>query len=228
MPWRRIISWTGLLAVGAAAVAVWLRRLRPDLPVGAVERRPDDGTVTLPSDGPPPRGGTDSVGRTPAEKNDAMERRWWALIRVRYLPPFIKRYARRRVDTIAARDAVRYFGRQDPTDNQNTRIPEGEEVHVPAIWLTELYTPTTLAGLRVGPRPESFELRRRRSQDARVARETGSHSSSRAASSESGSAFSLANSFVFGTAAADSELGPVSVRPVLAGSRSMAAIRIRA
>jgi hypothetical protein len=153
VPWRRIISWAGLLAVGAAVVAVRLRRLRPDSPVGAVERRPDDGTVTLPSNGPPPHSGTDSAGRTPAEENAAMERRWWALIRVRYLPPFIKRYARRRVDTIAARHAVRYFGRQDPADNQNTRIPEGEEVHVPAIWLTELYTPTTLAGLLDGLPP---------------------------------------------------------------------------
>ena len=152
MPWRRIISWAGLLAVGAAAVVVRRRRRRPDLPVGAVERRPDDGTVTLPSDGPP-HGGTDSADRTPAEENDAMERRWWALIRMRYLPPFIKRYARRRVDTIAARHAVRYFGRQDPADNENTRIPEGEEVRVPAIWLTELYTPTTLAGLLDGLPP---------------------------------------------------------------------------
>jgi hypothetical protein len=153
MPWRRIISWAGLLAVSAAAAAVGLRRLRPELPVGAVELPPDDGTVTLPSEGPPAHSGTDSADRTPAEENDAMERRWWALTRVRYLPPFIKRYARRRVDTIAARHAVQYFGRQDPADNQATRIPDGEEVHVPAIWLTELYTPTTLAGLLDGLPP---------------------------------------------------------------------------
>jgi hypothetical protein len=79
-----------------------------------------------------------------------VEQRWWALTRVRYLPPFIKRYARRRLDTIAATDSVQYFGRRDPADNQNTRIPEGEEVLVPVIWLTELYTPTTLADLLDG------------------------------------------------------------------------------
>lgn len=179
-PWHPVSRWAGLLAAVAAVVAlivvlfgpvtdlmgqfvrrfitelrmaVRLRRRRPGLPIGAVEQRPDDGTVTLPSDGPPPHSGTDSGGRIPAEENDAVERRWWALIRVRYLPPFIKRYARRRVDTIAARHAVRYFGRQDPAANQDTRIPDGEEVHVPAIWLTELYTPTTLAGLLDGLSP---------------------------------------------------------------------------
>jgi hypothetical protein len=82
-----------------------------------------------------------------------VEQRWWALTRVRLLPPFMKRYARRRVDTIAARHAVGYFGRRDHADNQDTRIPQGEEVLVPAIWLTELYTPTTLAGLLDGLPP---------------------------------------------------------------------------
>ena len=100
-----------------------------------------------------------------------MEQRWWALTRVRYLPPFIERYARRRLDTIAARDMIRYFGRRDVADNQNTRIPEGEEVRVPVIWLTELYTPTTLTGLLNGLPPFLGRAKNTRGKDIGRGRE---------------------------------------------------------
>jgi hypothetical protein len=46
-----------------------------------------------------------------------------------------------------AREVERTAGARDADDNRDTRIPDGEQVRVPAIWLTELYTPTTLAGL---------------------------------------------------------------------------------
>ena len=106
--------------------------------------------MTSAPDTPTPPGGSDSGDTTPAEGNDVTEQRWAALARRRYLPPFIKRYALRRMDVIAARDSARFFGRRDPADNQDTRMPVGEQVQVPVIWLTELYTPTTLVGLLDG------------------------------------------------------------------------------
>ena len=122
-----------------------------DAPVGpSAQRQPGDDRVTSAPDTPTPPGGPDSGDTTPAEGNDATEQRWAALARRRYLPPFIKRYALRRMDVIAARDSARFFGRRDPADNQDTRMPVGEQVQVPVIWLTELYTPTTLAGLLDG------------------------------------------------------------------------------
>jgi hypothetical protein len=42
---------------------------------------------------------------------------------------------------------------RDPDDNRETRIPEGEQIRFPVIWLTELYTSTTLAGLLQGLPP---------------------------------------------------------------------------
>lgn len=46
-----------------------------------------------------------------------------------------------------AREVERTAGARDADDNRDTRIPDGEQVRVPAIWVTELYTPTTLGGL---------------------------------------------------------------------------------
>jgi len=48
---------------------------------------------------------------------------------------------------IEAREVERTAGARDTDDNRDTRIPAGEQVRVPAIWLTELYTPTTVSGL---------------------------------------------------------------------------------
>ena len=80
-------------------------------------------------------------------ERDATERRWGVLARSRYLPRFIRRHARLR--WMARVDERRVAGR-DPGDNRDTRIPVGEQVLVPVIWLTELYTPTTLDGLLSG------------------------------------------------------------------------------
>jgi hypothetical protein len=46
-----------------------------------------------------------------------------------------------------AREVERTAGARDAGDNRDTRIPDGEQVWIPAIWLTELYTPTTVGGL---------------------------------------------------------------------------------
>ena len=78
---------------------------------------------------------------------DATERWWGVLARSRYLPRFIR--GRARLRWMARVEERRVAGR-DPGDNRDTRIPVGEQVLVPALWLTELYTPTTLDGLLSG------------------------------------------------------------------------------
>ena len=78
---------------------------------------------------------------------DAKERWWGVLARSRYLPRFIRGQARIRW---MARVHERRVAGRDPGDNRDTRIPAGEQVLVPVIWLTELYTPTTLDGLLSG------------------------------------------------------------------------------
>jgi hypothetical protein len=78
---------------------------------------------------------------------DATERWWGVLARSRYLPRFIR--GRARLRWMARVDERRVAGR-DPGDNRDTRIPVGEQVLVPVLWLTELYTPTTLDGLLSG------------------------------------------------------------------------------
>ena len=84
---------------------------------------------------------------TRPDTRDAKERWWGVLARSRYLPRFIRGQARLRW---MARVHERRVAGRDPGDNRDTRIPAGEQVLVPVIWLTELYTPTTLDGLLSG------------------------------------------------------------------------------
>jgi len=93
---------------------------------------------------------TDSGASVASEERAPVKRGWEVLASQRYAPPLIRRYAQRRLTGARVQAAVRRFRRRDPDDNQKTRIPEGEQVRFPVIWLTELYTPTTLAGLLQG------------------------------------------------------------------------------
>ena len=82
------------------------------------------------------------------DRRDDREQRWAAVaFSRRQVPGFIRRYARRRFMLAEAREVERTAGARDADDNRDTRIPDGEQVRVPAVWLTELYTPTTLGGL---------------------------------------------------------------------------------
>lgn len=82
------------------------------------------------------------------DRRDDREQRWAAVaFSRRQVPGVIRRYARRRFMLAEAREVERTAGARDADDNRDTRIPDGEQVRVPAIWLTELYTPTTLGGL---------------------------------------------------------------------------------
>ena len=121
-----------------------------DTSASSFRGRKKDDQVTSPPDATAPARSTGPSGNSQDKRDEADEHRWAELARRNRLPAFVKRYALRRMDIIAARDTVRYFESRDLADNEETRVPDGERVYAPAIWLTELYTPTTLAGLLDG------------------------------------------------------------------------------
>ena len=84
--------------------------------------------------------------------NDATKRHWRAIASSGVLPPPIKAYATRRLNIILAHETEQSNREKDADVNRRTRIPEGEHINVPLICLTELYTPTTVAGLLDGLR----------------------------------------------------------------------------
>jgi hypothetical protein len=49
-----------------------------------------------------------------------------------------------------ALDDTRYWRERDPSENARGRLPDGERVELPVIWVTELYTPSTVPGLLGG------------------------------------------------------------------------------
>ena len=114
------------------------------------QTRPEAELVTPQPGAATPSSDTDPNDDLQVKRDKTAEQRWAALVFRSHAPGFMKRYARRRMDVIAARDTVRYFRSRDLTANEETRIPNGERVCLPVIWLTELYTPTTLVGLLDG------------------------------------------------------------------------------
>ena len=88
-----------------------------------------------------------SVAPAPAEESSTKEQRWARLARRRRLPPFVRKYVQHRWAVILAQASERRLSLRDPDENRDTRLPADEQIRVPVIWLTELYTPTTLVGL---------------------------------------------------------------------------------
>ena len=102
-----------------------------------------------PTDAPDTR--TDSDTTAASKKGDPQKPRWAAaIVSQRYAPPFIRRHAQRRLSLTRAQVLVQRLRPRDPDDNRATQIPDDEQIRFPVIWLTELYTPTTLAGLLQG------------------------------------------------------------------------------
>lgn len=108
---------------------------------------------SAPSDTGAPDTRMDSVAPAASQKNEPGKRRWEVLASQRCAPAFVRRYAQRRLTLARVQAAVQRYRRRDPDDNRRTRIPEGEQIRFPVIWLTELYTPTTLDGLLRGLPP---------------------------------------------------------------------------
>jgi len=57
----------------------------------------------------------------------------------------------------------RFWQERDPEENAQGRLPEDEHIQVPAIWVVELYTPSTVAGLLAGITDLGWEYGRSRS-----------------------------------------------------------------
>ncbi len=54
--------------------------------------------------------------------------------------------------------ALRHSSQKDPATNKATRLPDGERVRMPAIWLAEVFTPTTVSNLVEGIRSLAAEM----------------------------------------------------------------------
>lgn len=59
-------------------------------------------------------------------------------------------------------DHLEVWKERDPRENREGRLPDGETVTVPAIWVAELYTPSTVSGLLDGLRNLGWEHGRSR------------------------------------------------------------------
>lgn len=87
-------------------------------------------------------------------------------------------YCQYRQDENAQRDSQRG---KDQINNTNNRLPDNETVQIPGVWVTELYTPSTVQGLLKGISDLGWEFGRSRNDsltewmsDVREGRQTGS------------------------------------------------------
>ena len=56
-----------------------------------------------------------------------------------------------------AKDAAEIWGCHDLEENESSRLPPNETLSVPAVWVAELYTPSTVSGLLEGIRKLGWE-----------------------------------------------------------------------
>jgi hypothetical protein len=83
----------------------------------------------------------------------AAAQQWLALARMGFMPAPVRRLAWREATRLHAQDDARSSAERDGRENTETRLPADENVRMPALWITELYTPTTVHGLLDGLRP---------------------------------------------------------------------------
>ena len=108
--------------------------------------------ATAPDSDAPARS-EDSADTVTVEERGTQGQRWATLARQQKLPRFIRRYAQRHWMAKEAKAIERLAGRRDADENRDTPTPDSEQVRIAVIWLTELYTSTTLAGLLNGLPP---------------------------------------------------------------------------
>jgi hypothetical protein len=108
--------------------------------------------ATAVSDPAIPQSDPDFAAPPPTEESST-EERWARLSRRRHLPRSVRKYAQYRWNVSLAQASERRMILRDPEENRETRIPDDEQILVPVVWMTELYTPTTLAALLQGLPP---------------------------------------------------------------------------
>lgn len=90
----------------------------------------------------------------PHEPGAAAAQQWLALARMRFAPAPVRTLAWREASRLHAHDdAARSRAESDARENAETRLAADETVRMPALWITELYTPTTADKLLGGLRP---------------------------------------------------------------------------
>jgi hypothetical protein len=123
---------------------------------GAGPSPPTEDTPQIHESPPPPNapgGPSPAVGAPPGDQPpDDAKPVWERVLDFPHLPPPVKRLAERRLNVSHAKQMQRSLSRHDPAENAATRLPPGEQVRVPVIWLAEIFTPTTIDGLVDGMR----------------------------------------------------------------------------
>lgn len=89
----------------------------------------------------------------PHEPGAAAAQQWLTLARMRFAPATLRTLAWREASRLHAHDDARSRAERDPLENAETSLPADEDVRMPALWITELYTPTTVDNLLAGLRP---------------------------------------------------------------------------
>lgn len=82
----------------------------------------------------------------------APDRLWTAIGQARFSPPALRTLAWRRVSRAWATEHAAASADRDAEESNACRLPPDEHVRMPALWITELYTPTTVANLIKGVR----------------------------------------------------------------------------
>lgn len=95
------------------------------------------------------------------EPGAAAAQQWLAVARMRFAPAALRALAWREATRLHAYDDAGSSGTRDALENAETRLPAGENVRMPALWITELYTPTTVDSLLAGLRPFALKERGR-------------------------------------------------------------------
>lgn len=63
------------------------------------------------------------------------------------------------------RSDLQFWRQRDPKENEESRLPDGEHIAVPGVWVAELYSPSTVSGLLDGIARLGWEYGRTRDED---------------------------------------------------------------
>ena len=98
----------------------------------------------------PPSGPDDASEESSHQRESQVESEGSALLSgLKRWGPW-KRWSLYREDRQHERDEPKYWRDRDSKENARSRLPDDESVQVPAIWVAELYTPSTVGGLLKG------------------------------------------------------------------------------
>jgi hypothetical protein len=140
----------------------------PDTESASAHSSSPDGSndVNVLGGSPPPEGDTTSgLESKPPEVSDEKEETPSGLRRKLTNWGPIRRWSwYRRMRGEALKEPT-FWRQRDPNENARGRLPDSERVELPAIWVAELYTPSTVPGLLAGITDLGWEYGRTRDED---------------------------------------------------------------